>query len=112
MELAHPTTQTERLAPAYLALIVGISCLLLFSLDHETTSFWKLFEPGNLVALIFYFLPTWVMTMIVYYLSVKYRSGKSHILLAALIGIPLAFTAIILFFMLGIKVVQEFMISG
>ncbi len=99
METAHTITRSPRFAPAYLALMVVIACLILFSLDHETTSFWMLFQSGNLITLLFYFLPTWVLTVIIYELSLKYRKGGAHLLFAAVVGISLAFVLIILSFL-------------
>jgi amino acid transporter len=96
MEIAHTVTQSRRFTPAYLALIVLIACLLLFSLDHETTSFWVLFKTSNLMALLLYFLPTWSLTLVFLHLSEKYRPSKSHLLFSSLIGIPLGFTVVML----------------
>ena len=77
-------------ALAYLkmGLIVMFFCLFLGWIDHETHSIMDLFKPGNIFALILYFTPTFLLSLLLFHLFVKkYAAGKS-LTLALLSGIP------------------------
>lgn len=78
-----------------ISLIVLLSCLGLFYLDRETKTFSDLLTPGNLVALLIYFLPTYSICVILYhYFKRKLPEGKS-IIWSAIIGIPIGFLIVI-----------------
>ena len=84
-------------ALAYLkmAIIVLFLCLCLFWLDWETHSIMDLFKPGNLLALILYFTPTFIITILLFHLFLKkYSVGKSFTL-SLLTGIPASITVVI-----------------
>ncbi|MDF1676193.1 MAG: hypothetical protein P1U44_10795 [Vicingaceae bacterium] len=79
------------------ALIVVLACFGLFYLDRETHSVTDLFQTGNLVVLVFYFIPTYILSCLLYILFQYLKSTKS-VLLSLLIGIPLGFSLMMLFF--------------
>src|SRR5690242_13301261 len=71
-------------------------CLFLFWLDHETKSVADLIQIGNLVALVIYFIPTFLLCSFLYFLLHKIMSWDNSFTLAHFIGIPAGFTLIIL----------------
>jgi RsiW-degrading membrane proteinase PrsW (M82 family) len=78
-----------------IALCILLACLALFSLDHETHSVFDLFKPGNLVALVIYFTPTFIVSLFFYHLlSKKYNSQRS-LVLSLVAGIPISFALLI-----------------
>ncbi len=83
-----------------LALFVLLSCWGLFWLDYETKSISDLFKPGNLVALLIYFVPTFLITYLIYLFFHKKMDNKKSLIGAILIGIPASFTLIMLAFYL------------
>ena len=83
-----------------LALFVLLSCWGLFWLDHETKSISDLFKPGNLVALLIYYVPTFLITYLIYLFFHKKWDNKKSLIGAILIGIPASFALIMLAFYL------------
>jgi hypothetical protein len=89
--------QNTSFIPQYLAIAsaVLVSCFLLFSIDKDTKQLSDLFKLGNLAALVLYFIPAFLMCLILFRSFVK-RQGKGQSILKSLvIGIPIAFTLII-----------------
>jgi positive regulator of sigma E activity len=78
------------------SLLVFFCCLFLFWLDKDTKVFSDLVQPGNLVALIIYFTPTFLLCSLLYYLFNKRMSWDNSFVLAHFIGIPVGFAAVIL----------------
>jgi len=76
--------------------LVLFCCLVLFWLDKDTKAFTDLVQPGNLVALIIYFLPTFLLCSLLYYLFNKRMSWDNSFVLAHFIGIPVGFAGVIL----------------
>lgn len=78
-----------------LAAFVLIACCALFGLDRETHSISDLLKPGNQIALLLYFTPTFGITCSCYlWFSRKYKNADS-IILALVIGIPVGFILVI-----------------
>lgn len=81
-----------------MAAAVVASCLMLFSLDKETHGIADLLTPGNLVALVLYALPTYIICLILFTLFNRaYSPGKS-VVRALAIGIPTGIIIIMCFF--------------
>jgi len=53
--------------PLYTSLVflVALACLGLGYLDHETKALSDLFTPGNLFALLLYFVPAFLLSLLV-----------------------------------------------
>jgi len=83
-----------------IALTVMFSCFALFSLDRETHSIRDLFTPGNLAALVVYFLPAFLSSSLMFNLHYKKRDRNTSLLLSLIIGIPLSFTFVIFILLL------------
>lgn len=83
-----------------LGLFVLFSCWGLFWLDHETHHISDLFKAGNLVALLIYFVPTFLITYLLYLFFQTKRSEKKSLALSVSIGVPLSFALIIIAFYL------------
>ena len=82
-----------------IAFLTILSCFLLFSVDKDTHSFNDLLKLGNLAALVVYFIPTFLVSIILLkYFSKKNQMAKS-ITLSLLIGVPVCFTIIIISFL-------------
>lgn len=100
-------TNTKSLPYLLIAVAVLLSCLALFYLDHETRSMADLLKPGNLIALLIYFLPTFLICALLYpFLLRKNQQGKS-IFLSLLIGLPASF-ALVISFMLILRMFRVF----
>jgi hypothetical protein len=80
-----------------IALIVLVACFALFYLDKDTHSISDLFKVGNLIALIIYFTPTFVISIFLFNLFLKKTTGSKSMLLSLLTGIPLSFFLVICF---------------
>ncbi|MBK6399712.1 MAG: hypothetical protein IPN61_14135 [Bacteroidetes bacterium] len=98
------TTQTITKSSFKSTLILSFSVLLacwgLFWLDYETKEVGDLFKIGNLVALLIYFVPTFLLSYLIYlFLLQKWDNSKS-LFWSLIIGIPASFTLIILAFYL------------
>ncbi|MCX6350733.1 MAG: hypothetical protein NTX03_02605 [Bacteroidetes bacterium] len=78
-----------------IALIVLFACWGLFYLDHETKSINDLFKVGNLVALVLYFLPTFIICVLLHNWAAK-KQWKNRISFSLLLGIPVGFIIVIL----------------
>lgn len=79
-----------------IAMFIILSCFALFSLDKDTHAFSDLLKLGNLVALIVYFVPTFLICgFLIELFSIKLSTSKS-LVLSLTIGIPLSFTLIII----------------
>jgi hypothetical protein len=76
------------------ALVVVLFCFGLFWLDRETHNFTDLFKPGNLFALVLYFIPTFALCALLYRFFEK-RNNKNAFTLGLLIGIPTGFALVI-----------------
>ncbi len=76
-------------------IIILIVTLALFYLDHETQNVGDLFQPGMLVPLLLYTIPTFILCLLLFFgfkkLNVKNSSG-----LAMALGIPGGIFAVIL----------------
>lgn len=77
------------------ALIIVLLCFCLFSVDKDTHSISDLFKPGNLVALLIYFVPTWLLCYALYKMFER-RNNKNSFALALGIGIPGGFAIVII----------------
>jgi hypothetical protein len=89
------TSTLTRYHPLLSAIIVLLCCWVLFWLDHETRGIADLFSTGNLVALVIYFVPTYVICLALHALFER-RSDKLRFMLSLSIGIPLGFSLVIL----------------
>ena len=87
--LSLPRTQIA------MAMTVLTMCFLLFSIDKDTHSVTDLFKPGNLVALILYFTPTYLITTLTYKLFRKKHDKPFSMLSALTIGISVGFAVVI-----------------
>jgi len=76
-------------------LVILLSGLLLFYIDHETRSITDLFKPVNLVALMIYFIPTGLVCFGIY-AFLQFRGNKNCLLWSLVIGIPVGFGLVIL----------------
>ncbi len=95
MENVKTTTPTV-LHYATIALSVLLAFLALFFMDEGTSALTDLFTPDNLMALIIYCTPTFVISFFLFkYLSKEMFKSES-ILLSLVIGIPLGFSMVIL----------------
>ncbi len=83
-----------------LAFFVLLSCWGLFWLDYETRSISDLFNIGNLVALLVYFVPTFLITFLLFLFFLNKNNKRRSMVLSLAIGIPLSFTLVILAFYL------------
>jgi hypothetical protein len=83
--------------PLIIALMVLVACFALFYLDKDTHSISDLFKPGNLVALIIYFTPTFIISIFLFNLFLKKTTGSKSMWLSLLTGIPLSFFLVICF---------------
>ena len=79
----------------WIALIVLLSCLGLGYLDHETKSIADLFKPGNIMALMLYFIPTFAISSWFFKLFLGKKDRVNSIVFALLSGIPVGFTLVI-----------------
>jgi hypothetical protein len=79
-----------------MALVVLSCCLILFSIDKETHSFNDLLKASNLMALVVYFIPTYLISCIFYTLFIKKKNKLDSLVLSLLIGIPSGFTLVII----------------
>ncbi len=77
------------------ALIILMLCFGLFYLDKDTKSIVDLFKPGNLVALMLYFFPVWLLCFMLYSLF-RLKKQKHRVIMALGIGVPVGFAAVIL----------------
>jgi hypothetical protein len=78
-----------------IALTVLLSCWCLFYLDHKTTSISVLFTPGNIAALLVYFVPTFSICTILFNWFQGISNIKRPLLFALSVGIPVGFILII-----------------
>src|SRR6266496_5615097 len=89
------TITLEKYYWIFSSVIVLFCCLFLFWLNHETKFVADLVQPGNLVALVIYFIPTFLLCSFLFFLFSKI-SNKRSFALAHLIGIPAGLTLVIL----------------
>ncbi|WP_133162633.1 hypothetical protein [Flavipsychrobacter stenotrophus] len=76
-----------------------LSCFLLFYIDSDTEQVFDLFEFGNLLALAIYFLPTFMISMVLFAFLAKRYGVRNGLIRFLVIGIPLSFTLIITMFL-------------
>ena len=76
------------------ALFILLLCFGLFYIDKDTKSIADLFKPGNLVALMLYFFPVWLLCFLLYSLF-RTKNQKHRAAMALGIGIPVGFAAVI-----------------
>lgn len=83
-------------------IIVFLSCIGLFWLDHETHSWGDFLKGGNPAAFVVYFLPTSLITLALFFIFKK-LNFKYGLISSVLIGIPVSFALIVigLFIMMG-----------
>ena len=72
-----------------------LSIFLLFSIDKDTHSVSDLFKPGNIAALIVYYLPTFLICFGLFRLFIYKQKGPRSLTLSLTIGIPLSFVIVI-----------------
>jgi hypothetical protein len=84
----------------YIALVVFLSCLAIIAVDKDTHSWSDFFYPANILALLIYFTPTFILSCMLYRLFAKKNVSAKSFLFSLLIGVPVGFTLIILFFVL------------
>jgi hypothetical protein len=78
-----------------IAFIVLFSCFFLFYIDFETKSVTDLFKLGNLFALILYFIPTFIICLLLYQLILMKTKTKKSLFWALIMGIPISFTIVV-----------------
>ena len=78
-----------------IAFFVLLACLGLFSLDRETHHFSDLLKPGNLAALILYFTPALVISLLLYSRFSKTYNKRKSLILSLVTGIPISFAFVI-----------------
>lgn len=78
-----------------IAVVTLVSIFLLFSLDKDTHAFSDLFKPGNLAALVVYYLPTFLICLSLFRYFIHKQKGSRSTLLSLTIGIPLSFAIVI-----------------
>lgn len=83
-----------------IALGVFLSCLALIAIDKDTHTWNDLFYPGNIVALLIYFTPTYVLSCLLYRVLSRRNAASKSIWFSLVIGVPTGFGLIILFFVL------------
>ncbi len=97
MNMANTSTTKQF---SIIALITLLACVILFSLDKDTHGFNDLLKPGNLFALVFYFTPTFLVSIFLYTLFSKKYGGSKSLVLSLVTGIPVSFTLVICSFLL------------
>jgi hypothetical protein len=90
------TNNTEK-SELLIALGVFICCLGLIAIDSDTKHLSDFIDPGNIVALFIYFLPTFILSCLLYRLFVRKKGDKNSVILSLVIGVPLGFTLLIMF---------------
>lgn len=75
--------------------IVLIACILLFSLDKEMHRPSDYFDPGNLIALVIYFAPTFLLSSLLFGRFTKKYDHKESLFLSLFIGIIIGFALVI-----------------
>jgi len=93
-------TQSSFKSTLTLIVVVLLACWGLFWLDHETKEIADLFKRGNLVALLVYFVPTFILTYLIYLFFLKKYNNANSLFWSIIIGIPSSFMLIILAFYL------------
>jgi len=83
-----------------MAFFVALACLGLGYLDHETRSIMDLFNPGNIFGLSLYFVPAFLLSVLFYKIFSKKHYPLKSLVYALLAGVPLAFTLVILLFVI------------
>ena len=78
-----------------IAFVILASIFLLFSLDKDTHTFSDLLKPGNLAALVVYYLPTFLICFLLFRYFIHKQKGSRSTLLSLTIGIPLSFVLVI-----------------
>lgn len=78
-----------------IAFVTLVSIFLLFSIDKDTHSVSDLFKPGNLGALIVYYLPTFLICFGLFRYFVYKQKESRSLTLSLTIGIPLSFVIVI-----------------
>jgi chromate transport protein ChrA len=82
-----------------MGIVILLTCWLLFYIDHETHSIADLFTIGNLVAVLIYFVPTFLICLLFMALLMKRKNNHNSLTLALITGIPVGFTIVILLLM-------------
>ncbi len=97
MENAKTTAPTA-LHYTKIAFIVLLACLTLFFIDEGSPDNSGLFNLGNLMGLLIYFIPTFALSILLFrYFSRKLYKSDS-IFLSLLISIPICFFLVIFLF--------------
>jgi RsiW-degrading membrane proteinase PrsW (M82 family) len=81
-----------------IALGVFIGCLGLIAIDSDTKTLKDIVDPSNIVALFIYFTPTFILSCLLYRLFARKQDNKNSIILSLVIGVPLGFALLIMFF--------------
>ena len=94
-----PSRENRSKVNGYSLLIISVTVLIatgfLFAIDKETHQFSDLLSSGNLVALVVYFIPTFLICLLMHHvLSMKMSNTKS-MFLSLLLGVPVSFAGII-----------------
>jgi hypothetical protein len=94
MQATNPHTYQIQ-QPLTIVLVVMLAIIGLFSLDRETHSIMDLFEPGNMIAFVIYFVPAFLISFFLFWLFSKKYERKKSLVLSLVVGIPLSFTLVI-----------------
>ena len=98
--MAYAISTTEQIRGVLIQVVsILLSCFLLFYIDSDTERVSDLFEFGNLVALAIYFLPTFMISMMLFAFLAKRYGARKGLIRSLFIGIPLSFTLIITTFL-------------
>jgi len=95
MEMTKTNSSDAQYALA-VAFFVLIATWGIFYLDHETKSVSQLFDTGNLVALVIYFLPTFFISFFLYNIFSRKKTKRKSLILSLLTGIPLGFILVMI----------------
>ncbi len=90
------TTTPAALHYTTIALSVLLAFLALFYMDEGTSALTDLFTPDNLMGLIIYCTPTFVISFLLFKFLSKKMYRSESIFLSLVIGIPLGFLMVIL----------------
>lgn len=98
--MAYAISTTEQIRGVLIQVVsILLSCFLLFYIDSDTERVSDLFEFGNLLALAIYFLPTFMICMVLFVFLAKRYGARKGLIRSLFLGIPLSFTLIITMFL-------------
>ena len=97
MNLTLKKTNPHPLVP--LAMAAMLITLLLFFIDEGNYSFENITQPGNIMALSFYFMGMMLAQSISLAVAERYMERSKAVLTSVIIGIPVGVMATIFFFL-------------